>query len=252
MNIPVRISLVSYLNSRPFLYGLRHSTLARSIELQLDNPAVCADKLIQGSVDIGLVPAAILPKLPDYQIVSEYCIGAFGPVESVLLVSDVPLESISSVWLDYQSRTSVSLVRILAEQLWHITPEWHPATPGFEEKIAGSQAAVIIGDRAFKAARSHPYVYDLAEAWTELTGKPFVFAVWASRTRLDAEFISAFNAALSFGLSHLDQVVSAETETALSPEALRKYLTHSIRFNFDSAAQEGLAEFLHRQSVSLV
>ena len=146
MNIPVRISLVSYLNSRPFLYGLRHSTLARSIELQLDNPAVCADKLTQGSVDIGLVPAAILPKLPDYQIVSEYCIGAFGPVESVLLVSDVPLESISSVLLDYQSRTSVSLVRILAEQLWHITPEWHPATPGFEAKIVDPETGQDLGD----------------------------------------------------------------------------------------------------------
>jgi chorismate dehydratase len=246
MKQPVRISIVSYLNSRPFLYGLRHSGLAEEIDLQLDIPSVCATKLLEGRVNIGLVPVAILPLLQDYRIIGEYCIGASGPVRSVLLVSDVPLDKIRTVMLDYQSRTSVTLVKVLAEELWKIRPAWVQAEPGFEEQVSGDRAAVIIGDRAFKAANEHRYVYDLAEAWTDLTGKPFVFAVWAGRPGIDPEFIRRFNEALKAGLNSLDAVVSAETDSVLTPETLRSYLSQSIRFAFDEPARQGLAAFLER------
>lgn len=246
MKRPIRISLVSYLNSRPFLYGLRHSPIADSIELQLDIPSVCAEKLLKGTVDIGLVPVAILPELPDYRIIGDYCIGAFGPVQSVLLVSDVPLESIHTIMLDYQSRTSVTLIRILAEQLWKISPRWESAVPGFEHKVAGDRAAVIIGDRAFQASREHRFVYDLAAAWKALTGHPFVFACWVSRVALDPEFIKAFNQALASGINQLELVAQEEKNTILRTNELIDYLRDSIRFPFDDGAKKGLTEFLLR------
>ncbi|MBK8584164.1 MAG: hypothetical protein IPN88_01490 [Bacteroidetes bacterium] len=92
----LKISVVSYLNSKPFIYGFNKTNFNSKAAIELDIPSVCADKLLTGKVDIGLVPVAILPKLKDYFIISDYCIGANGPVDSVLLLSNVPLNEIKS------------------------------------------------------------------------------------------------------------------------------------------------------------
>src|ERR1043165_5988838 len=109
----IRVSAVNYLNSKPFIFGLQNSDIINEIDLQLDIPSVCADKLEENKVDIGLVPVAILPELEEHHIISDYCIGADGEVSSVLLLSDVPLDEIKSIHLDYQSRTSVMLAQVL-------------------------------------------------------------------------------------------------------------------------------------------
>jgi chorismate dehydratase len=124
----VKVSCVSFLNSRPFIYGLQQDKISGDIELSLDIPSVCADKLKSGQVDIGLVPAILIPALKNPHIVSDFCIGADGRVETVLLLSNVPLEKIENIVLDSQSRTSVILARILAGKFWKINPEWMEAS----------------------------------------------------------------------------------------------------------------------------
>jgi chorismate dehydratase len=116
----VRISVVSYLNSKPFIHGLRQSGLNSEIVITEDIPSVCANKMITGQADIGLIPVAALADLKGYTIISDYCIGSDGPVGSVLLLSQVPLNEIGTILLDYQSRTSVLLTRILAQNFWKI------------------------------------------------------------------------------------------------------------------------------------
>ena len=109
-----KISLVSYLNTLPFIYGLNHGEIKDEIEIQSDYPSQCADKLKNDKVDIGLVPVALLNELENYHIVSEFCIGSETYVDSVKLYSQVPLSQIEEIVLDYQSQTSVALVQILA------------------------------------------------------------------------------------------------------------------------------------------
>ena len=120
MNGEIKILAVSYLNAKPFIYGLEHSNLLTNYKLELDIPSVCADKLLNNKVDIGLVPVAIIPFFKDYTILTDYCIGAKGAVGSVMLYSDVPLNEIENIYLDYQSRTSVALVQIIAANYWKI------------------------------------------------------------------------------------------------------------------------------------
>src|SRR5262245_54043811 len=120
----IRISAVSYLNTQPFVYGLNQAGVILPATLSLDMPADCARKLMSGEADLGLVPVAILPQLPEYHIASKFGIAADGPVNSVMLYSEVPLDQIEEVLLDYQSRTSVTLVRVLAQGLWKISPRW--------------------------------------------------------------------------------------------------------------------------------
>ena len=189
----VKISIVSYLNAKPFYYGLRNSQqLIKSIRLSLDVPSICATKLANRNVDIGLVPVASIPSIENARIITPFCIGSSGAVKSVLLVSDVPVEQLHKIYLDTESVTSVALVKILARELWSIGPEWVDkdisVTPEKPEQVGN----VIIGDKAITASQSKKYVYDLSEEWMKLTGLPFVFAVWVANRDLPTEFISEF------------------------------------------------------------
>ena len=118
--VKYKVSAVSYLNTVPFIHGLKQSELIHNIDLQLDYPSICADKLINGTVDFALVPVVVIPKLQAH-IISDYCIGADGVVDSVCLYSDVPITEIESIGLDYQSRTSVELLRLLLTEYWQNT-----------------------------------------------------------------------------------------------------------------------------------
>ncbi|GAA4307463.1 menaquinone biosynthesis protein [Compostibacter hankyongensis] len=239
----VKVAAVSYLNTKPLLYGFRDHPVSGHMQLSVDFPSRIAQQLIDGTVDLGLVPVAIIPFLPEHYIISDYCIGAEGPVASVCLFSDVPLEEIREVYLDYQSRTSVVLARLLLQDFWKITPALLPAEPGYEEKIGGTTAGVVIGDRAFVQRKKRKYIYDLAEAWINHTGLPFVFAAWISNKALPAHFEQAFNEATGAGLQgpRLEKVI-AENPTDLF--SLHDYYTRHISFELSVQKRRGLAHFL--------
>ena len=237
----IKVSCVSYLNSQPFIYGLKNNSIVNEIDLSLDVPSVCAEKLLSGSVDIGLIPVAVIPELKESHIISDFCIGADGKVETVLLLSDVPLEKIKSVLLDYQSRTSVMLLKILAERFWKISPRWVEGAEGFEKNISGSIAGLVIGDRTLELKNKFRYVYDLAEEWKKFTSLPFVFACWVSGKKIPDGFISRFNAALNDGIKNIS-VVAAQFSSN-GTDAL-DYLTKKVSFKLDAKKKEAMKLFL--------
>jgi chorismate dehydratase len=240
----IRISAVSYLNTLPFLYGIEHSKLLNNIEFSLDYPAICAKKLIDNQVDISLIPVASTPFVKNAYFISDYCIGAHNEVKSVLLLSETPLSQIKTVLLDYQSSTSVNLVRVLAARYWKISPEWIKAEKGFENSISGSTAAIVIGDRTFSLINQYKYVYDLSAEWYKFTRMPFVFATWAANKKIPTEFLDQFNHALKFGISHLKEVADKyHKENTNSKIDLYTYLADNISFLFNHEKKESLKLF---------
>src|SRR5690606_8506523 len=127
---------------------------------------------------------------------------------SVCLFSEVPVDQVKTVILDYQSRTSVELVKILLREYWKVDVQLVRAEIDFQNKIAGTTAAVVIGDRALEQRKKSAYSYDLGEAWKLHTGLPFVFAAWVGYHTFDPAFVSAFNEANAFGLEHLEDVIA--------------------------------------------
>jgi len=244
----LKISAVSYLNTILFIHGLKQSELIKTIDLQLDYPSICADKLINGTVDLALVPVAVIPKLKKAYIISDYCIGANGAVDTVCLYSDVPIEEIESIALDYQSRTSVALLKILLKEYWQLNPELKKANVGFEENIKGNHAALVIGDRAFALNTKHAYIYDLSAIWKKMTGLPFVFAAWVANTKLPQDFIVSFNKALEKGLSDIDMALAIEGDSYPNCENPEDYLNNKISYNLDIEKQKGMELFLRKIS----
>ncbi|MEL7220638.1 MAG: menaquinone biosynthesis protein [Bacteroidota bacterium] len=240
----IRITAVSYLNTKPLLYGLLNSPLADQIDLSINIPSECARMLRDGEVDIALTPVAILPELPEWHLVSDYCIGAQGSVKTVNLYSEVPVEALEKVYLDHHSRTSVALVQLLFKEYWQQQPQFLPADEGYIAHIQGTTGGVVIGDRTIALEGRYNYVYDLSECWEQLTGLPFVFAAWVSTQPLDSEFEAAFNAALGAGIAAIPKL------KLLLPSPhpdfdLERYFTEYISYNLDAAKREALSHFVY-------
>jgi len=238
-----RIGAVSYLNTRPLLLGMEQSPFRDSIDLVKSYPAQIAQDLLEGTIDIGLVPVAIMPLLSNPQIVSKYVIGTEGEVASVALFSQVPMDQIEKVYLDYQSRTSVALAKVLLAQFWNKKVEFIAAAEGYMDQISGTTAGVIIGDRALASLNRFEHIYDLGLAWKQHTGLPFVFAAWVSNKPIPSALIEAFDAANEYGLKHLDEVI------ALIPASeqvydLHKYYTENISYELTPEKRKGLELFL--------
>ncbi len=232
---------MSYLNTRPLLYGIENSPVKDEISLITEYPAKIADKLLKDEMDIGLVPVAMIPLMKEYFINTRFCIGCNGPVASVCLFSEVPVSEIKTVMLDYQSRTSVALVRILFAKHWKRQPVFIPAGTDFIEEIKGTRAAVIIGDRALHQRSLSPYVYDLGEAWKEMTSLPFVFAAWISNKKLDAGWVSRFDQANALGVQSIPEVLK---QIPAAEFDLRDYYTRYLSYDLNEEKLKGLNLFL--------
>jgi chorismate dehydratase len=223
------------------MYAFKHGLKLEGVEIVEEYPAKLAAMLLNDEVDVGLVPVAIIPKLKEHYIITDYCIGAEREVASVCLFSEVPLEKIEKVILDYQSKTSVALARVLIENYWKLPVVFEEAKENFRDEIKGTTAAVVIGDRAFEQRKVSAYKYDLAENWIQFTGLPFVFAAWVANKKLPQDFIEAFNEANRQGLQNINAVVAEN----LSPYYdLKTYYTKNISYELTQQKRKGLEKFL--------
>jgi len=245
-----RIGSVPHLNARPLIYGIEP-------QVTLLTPARLADAMHRREFDVGLVPVAEVLRHDQYDIVDGIAVASFGPVRSVFLVHRNPVEQIRNVYVDPASRSSVWLLRVLLAKRFGIEPEFHArATDG--------EATLVFGDNAINRIARHPEEsrLDLGAAWTEWTGLPFVYAVWAAQREAQreakreegsrkSELLKRLKEAKVAGLARIEEVVAKSTEG--TPEIRREYLTKHIRYDLGEAEKNGLRKFQEcLQSMNLV
>ena len=238
------ISAVSYLNTIPLVYGIEHAGLLRAA-LSLSPPSDCAGAFDRGEASVALVPSAALLSLDNCRVVTPFCIGADGDVRTVVIMSDTPVGEIRRLFLDTHSLTSVALSGILCRELWHVSPE----RVGMDDlsqmdNAVGGDAFLLIGDKVFEHEGRFRFTYDLARAWRELTGLPFVFAVWVARKDVPQDFIDALEASLGYGVGHVREAIAASVHS-LKPYAY-EYLTKNIDYNFNGLKRRSLELFLDK------
>lgn len=245
------ISIVSYTNTIPFLYGINSKFLHESLNLSLDYPSICANKILNNQVDIGLVPVTVLNRSPKIKIVTDYCISAKDEVWTVCLFSDVPIEEIKKIYLDYQSNTSVALLKILLKDYWNINPELITANPGYESSIKAEVAGLVIGDRVFELEKKYFFKYDLSYFWHKMTGLPFVFAVWASNTDISKDAMIDFNASLKYGVENINQAIDSQYKGDYDKLLISRYLNKKISYNLDDEKIKAMNLFLDKTQDSI-
>ena len=239
----IRISVVSYLNSTPFVWGLENSKDNILFDLSKDIPSVCATKLLTDQVDIGLIPVAMIPKLIESYILSNYCIGAFGEVASVLIIANQPLETLETIILDSESRTSIMLAKILVKYYWKLSVKWVEEKGYDFNALPEKTGAVIIGDRALKYKNDYNYNYDLADAWKSYSGLPFVFACWVSNKKITPHIEETLNNIFKEGLFQRENIVLF-LKNQYPKVDIREYLFKNIQYELTLDAKKGMVYFL--------
>ncbi|MEO6135155.1 MAG: menaquinone biosynthesis protein [Ginsengibacter sp.] len=237
----IRVGAVSYLNTKPLIYGFENGMMKDEVDLIIDYPAKIGSLLLNNQIDVGLIPVAVIPLMKEYHIISDYCIGSVGEVASVCLFSEVPLQQIETILLDYQSRTSVALLKILIKEYWKLNVVFEETSGNYQTRIVGSTAGLVIGDRALMQRKVSAFTYDLGEEWKKFTGLPFVYAAWVSNKQLDDNFVQHFNKATRDGCAHIEEIVATNV---FEDYDLNIYYTQNIDYLLDEAKRNALNLFL--------
>ena len=271
----LRISIVDYLNTAPLVWGLTDGPLAGRYDLSFTTPSLCAESLRSGQADVAIIPAVEYARIPDLVVLPDMAVAAKGEVRSILLLAKKPVQLVRRIALDTSSRSSVALVRLLCRAHWRISPEFVDATPDPTAMLANADAALLIGDPALRvriemdALHSRQaaapgagccdgddselvvptvdtlFLYDVAQQWREMTGKPCVLAVWAGRQAVvTPQVVADFLESRDFGLSHISDIAEgAALKLNLPPNALESYLRESIDFYLGAENLAGMELF---------
>jgi chorismate dehydratase len=252
-----RVGHIQFLNCLPLYWGLMRSGALLGVDLHKDTPDQLNSALVRGDLDIGPISLVeYLRHAEDLLLLPDLAVGSDGPVQSVNLVSTVPLPDLDGrrVALGSTSRTGVLLARMLLESRHGARPEYFRCPPDLTEMLLEADAGVLIGDTALRARFEAPtrglHVTDLGEAWRDWTGLPMVFAVWAVRRDfadahpgLVKEVHEAFLASRALCLSELDVVAKAAARwEPFSAETLAEYF-RALDFALGERQVSGLREF---------
>ena len=244
LNQRVRVGAVSYLNSKPLLEGL--DDLKPELELLLDYPSRLADSLAGGSLDVALIPSVECFRGPGYEIVSDACVATHGSVMSVKLYCRVPFGEIRTLALDAGSRTSAALVQVMLAERYGVDPQTTTLALGCSVDATDADAILLIGDRAMRPLEeSFVGIWDLGEEWLKWTGLPFVFAMWASRSRNVPDSIEeTLQQTRDRGVRNIKQIARREaTLLGLSERTAYKYLSENLHYRLGSAERKSLMLF---------
>jgi chorismate dehydratase len=209
------------------MWDFEHPPLSTPLALrhQIDrmSPSECAVRLASGQADIGLVPIAALATTPGLQILPGCTIASKGRVRSLLLVrrASQPLAALRTVAADTASRTTLAYARMLFHKWGNPEVPFLPAAADLDAMLTRADAAILIGDPAlfaleeranrFERTGEELVYHDLAEEWRDLTGLPFVSAVWGAVVRggpLDESIVSDFNQSRIHGRQNIDALVT--------------------------------------------
>lgn len=231
-----RIAVVSYINTRPFLHGLRGPEISRYCDLHIVHPARCAELMQHGEVDIALCPVGALQDLSAWRLITDFCIGCDGPVRTVSVYSEQPFNSLRHVVLSPESRTSNLLVKILDRDYWRMGLEFHDAH--MTNLPTSGVGYLHIGDTCFVKEREFTHAQDLGQAWKEYTGLPFAFACWVAREGVSVDFEHILNTAFATAVGEIEKTIGSD-----DPDILQ-YLTQNISYRFDEPKKQALQQFL--------
>ena len=269
--MPLRISIVQYLNTAPLVWGFTHGPLRGKYELSFTVPAQCAEALRTGAADVAIIPVIEYQRMDDLVVLPDLSIASKKSVRSLLLVSKKPIEEAARIALDRSSRSTQVLVCILCAKRWGIAPECFEAGPELPAMLESADAALLIGDPALRLALdgesygkrdaagrisfpgeiaglpkgSAVFIYDVVEQWQALTRLPAVLAVWAGRrAAITTDVVRDFQQSLAFGLEHLDEIsMEGARALALPAAKLRRYLEENIDYTLDDENLRGLGKY---------
>ena len=236
----LRIASVSYFNATPLNYGLGASDALR---LSLHVPSKLIDLLRDDEADVALLPVIDYQRLDGLRVIPAGAIGCDGPTLTVRIFSPAPIERIESLACDPESHTSVALARIVLAERFGIRPDFVDLAKATGGK---HQAKLLIGDKvACDEPAGFEHQLDLGAAWKELTGLPFVFAIWVARQGVElGELPQRLEQAKREGLAHARELIDRYAVPRGWPAGVAlQYLTVYLKYDVGEPQIEAIEKF---------
>ncbi|MGH7884323.1 MAG: menaquinone biosynthesis protein [Thermodesulfobacteriota bacterium] len=243
----INLGSVPFLNARPLIYPLENGLVDHDFNIFYYDPSLLSRKLNEKIVDIGLIPAAEFLKHDDYAALPDISISSYGKVDSVVLLSRDELKSIKTIAIDSRSQSSTALIKIIFELFLGINPTYIKRKVG-ENFFDGVDSGMLIGNSGLKAVHSKDknfLISDIGELWTNFTGLPFVYALFALKKDFDLKRgYQALIDSKNKGYDLIPKIVDIEHEKlGLTKEDCFTYLSERIKFDLDSEKLKGLKEY---------
>jgi chorismate dehydratase len=269
----VRIGRIPYINCYP-VYGAIDRGIVPLQGTVVDGiPSDLNRRMAAGQLDVSVISAVEYAREASrYLLLPDLAITSDGPVRSVLLFSHKPAEELDGgrVLLTRSSMTSVALLRLLFQHVWHASPDFTAgdaelsdvarfAAEPHDARLVIGDAALLLGARVHEERGRAPgvsdspryeYVYDLGAEWKRWTGLPFVFAVWVAQRTAPVRQALDVHARLiesrDWGLRHLDQLAEqAAAATGVARRICAEYLS-GLDYRLSYAHLAGLTDFFRR------
>ena len=245
-----RVGCVSFLNARPLIDGLDEKP---DLLVKFDVPSRLLDDLEAGLVDVALCPVIDVQRSrQELEVVPAGGIGCDGTTLTVRLFSQSPLEQIDRVYADTDSHTSIVLLQIILAKRFGLRPpliDYHAREHVAEHRpIDWPPAVLLIGDKVVTdspPAVRYPHQLDLGHAWRELTGLPFVFAVWLARRGADlGDLPRTLDETRRRNATRIDAIVAQHAEAHGWPADLaQQYLGRWLRYEIGPKQVEAMRRF---------
>ena len=200
------------------------------------------------------IPSADFAKHNDIlRLVGDLGIVSMGHVGSVLLFGDRPPDHMRDIAFPTDSSTSKRLLRWYLDKQG-LDPRALDLGPDLGSMLQQCDGALLIGDRALRAASEHPSLVqlDLGAEWTRSTGLPMVFGVFATHNSSEehdiseakTELISNYRSFIEDNERRVEVVQLAASKIGLTPSRMDQYFRSEVSNILDEQSVEGLARFL--------
>jgi len=244
----IKLGCVNFLNACPLIYPLNSGLLPHPFEIHMDVPLALVAGLRNGELDVALASTGALLQLgPEYSYIPGMGICSNGPVQSVVICHVGDIECLTHLYLDAASVTGNLLAKIILDKTYNIHPQFLPPgkAPANMDSLKAGEGCVLIGDRALEAGAKVRKCIDMGGAWRELTGLPFIYALWMGRREFitDEVRIPLYNSYL-LGVSMIPRIISSYTHLPLEPDDAVKYLEENLIYEVTEEGEAGLECFL--------
>lgn len=244
----IKLGSVSFLNAKPITYALENNLIDHDFEIIQTPPSELSQKLYNQEIDLGLIPVAELLKRKDYRVVPEISISSFGKVDSVIILAKSDIKDLRTIAVDKRSQSSTALLRIVLELFNNIQPQYIPTDIDREDMLDGVDGAMLIGDSGLRqcyADESLYNIYDLGEIWTEKTGLPFVYAVFAVNNNVIlGSNLNSLIESKKHGLGIVDKISEIESKIlGIDYEICHKYLRDRIKYGLGEEEIKGIIRY---------
>lgn len=239
-----KIGCVPYLNAKPLLYWFDSEEGGKNAEVILAPPSELASLVGDGTVDAALASSFYAIGKPDLVVADSVGISSQGAVESVRLFSRVAFQQIESLALDVSSLTSNHLAQILLAEKYGCKPNVKTHAPDLTTMLQSADACILIGDAGLEADANGLQVLDLGAAWNQMTGLPFVWALWIGKTNLDERLANELRTAKDFGVTHVEDVAMQESvRLGITYQRCLRYLAEVIDYELEESHWTGFFEY---------